>query len=379
MKNNNNYKDSTSQKGSEQVARKENQGQPYEVIKLGIDWHADHLRVVRMIDESGPEPAQRFKHEDFLKWVARQLSLAAKVYTCYEAGAGGYVLHRQLTEKGATNYVVVARKLDPAFKGVQTDRTDARELTQNLDRYVRGNKKAMQVVRVPTPEEEQKRVLSRQRHQICRHRHAVAAQGCSLLLSQGLRYGHSWWKEQVWKELLPTLPTWLGEKLATFRRIILVLNQESKTLDQTLTAAALSKPRPKGMGALTLETLSREICDWKRFHNRKGTGSYAGLTGGVSASSDYQVDLPITKAGNPLVRHLMVELAWRMVYYQPQSKLIQKWRSILLHPTVHRRLRKRAIVAVARQLTVDIWRWQTGRVTPEQLGWVMMPLSPANN
>jgi len=188
MKNNNNYKDSTSQNGGEQVARKENQGKPYEVIKLGIDWHADHLRVVRMIDESGPEPAQRFKHEDFLKWVARQLSLAAKVYTCYEAGAGGYVLHRQLTEKGATNYVVVARKLDPAFKGVQTDRTDARELTQNLDRYVRGNKKAMQVVRVPTPEEEQKRALSRQRHQICRHRHAVAAQGCSLLLSQGLRY-----------------------------------------------------------------------------------------------------------------------------------------------------------------------------------------------
>jgi transposase len=344
------------------------------VIKVGIDWHADHLRVVRMIDGSGPEPAQRFQEQDFLKWVEKQLSLAAKVYTCYEAGAGGYVLHRQITAKGATNYVVVARKLDPAGKRVQTDRTDARELTQNLDRYVRGNPKAMQVVRVPTPEEEQKRAVSRQRQQICTHRHSLAAQGSSLLLSQGLRQGHAWWKASVWKKLLPQLPAWIGEQLAIYRRLILSLEEELKTLNRKLTTAAAAKPRPKGMGALTLEILCREICTWARFNNRKGPGSYAGLTGGVSASSDYQVDLPITKAGNPLVRYLIIELAWRMVRYQPQSQLIRKWRHLLLNPRAHRRLRKRAIVAVGRQLMVDLWRWQTGRVSPEQLGWVMTPL-----
>jgi hypothetical protein len=36
-----------------------------------------------------------------------------------------------------------------------------------------------------------------------------------------------------------------------------------------------------------------------------------------------------------------------------------------------RSARKKAIVAVARQLAVDLWRWQTGRATPEQLGWEM--------
>jgi hypothetical protein len=30
--------------------------------------------------------------------------------------------------------------------------------------------------------------------------------------------------------------------------------------------------------------------------------------------------------------------------------------------------RKKAIVAVARQLAVDLWRIRTGRLTPEQLG-----------
>jgi hypothetical protein len=29
-------------------------------------------------------------------------------------------------------------------------------------------------------------------------------------------------------------------------------------------------------------------------------------------------------------------------------------------------------VAFARQLLVDLWKWKTGKVTPAQLGWVMV-------
>src|SRR5439155_25026942 len=46
----------TSQADGEQVVR----AKKYQVIKLGVDWHAEHYRVVRMIDGAGPEPAQRF-------------------------------------------------------------------------------------------------------------------------------------------------------------------------------------------------------------------------------------------------------------------------------------------------------------------------------
>jgi transposase len=48
-----------------------------------------------------------------------------------------------------------------------------------------------------------------------------------------------------------------------------------------------------------------------------------------------------------------------------------QWKSVLLNPKAHARARKRAIIAFARQLFIDLWRWQTGRRTPEQLGWVM--------
>ena len=69
---------------------------------------------------------------------------------------------------------------------------------------------------------------------------------------------------------------------------ILALEEELKSLTQTIEQCA-SPQRPKGMGALTLEQIEREVCDWKRFKNRKSLGSYAGLTGGVSASGDSDV------------------------------------------------------------------------------------------
>jgi hypothetical protein len=67
---------------------------------------------------------------------------------------------------------------------VVTDKTDARELTLNLDRYLGGNLRAMSEVRVPTPAEEQRRALSRQREQLRRERQRLAAQGRSLCLTQ---------------------------------------------------------------------------------------------------------------------------------------------------------------------------------------------------
>jgi transposase len=198
----------------------------------------------------------------------------------------------------------------------------------------------------------------------------LAAQGRSLLLTQGWRESNHWWKPTYWPKLAGRLPQWLVSALEAYRRPLLAVQAELQSLSRQIRAAA-STERPRGMGALTLEQINREVCDWKRFKNRKQPGSYAGLCGGLAATGDSSIDLPITKAGNVRLRVLLVELAWRMVFYQPQSHLIQRWKEVLLNPKAHRRARKRAIVAVARQLLVQLWRWQTGQVTPQQLGWQM--------
>src|SRR6266436_2599021 len=72
-------------------------------IKLGIDVHLDRYVVVRIIDGGTPQPPQRFEPAEFLLWVARQITMAEKVFTCYEAGPFGYSLHRKLEKMGATN------------------------------------------------------------------------------------------------------------------------------------------------------------------------------------------------------------------------------------------------------------------------------------
>lgn len=343
----------------------------YDVIKLGIDWHAKEFRVVRIIDNAGPEPAQRFTPKDFLEWAQKQQSLASKVYSCYEAGAGGFVLHRQLTKLGVSNYVIAPRKLDPNNTRVQNDARDALDLAQDLDRYVRGNPKALRRAYVPTPEEDQSRQQSRQRQQMQAHRLSLASQGRSLLLSQGWQESNRWWQAKRWEVLGAELPAWMREALERLRRVIQAVDQELQALTKQVEAKAPAV-RPCGLGALTYEEIEREVCSWERFTDRKGVGSYTGLVGGVSASGDYHADRPITKAGNIRLRTLLIELAWRWVYYQPKSKLIRRWAQVFFNPKAHSRQRKRAIVAVARCLIIDLWRWRTGRATPKELGWQML-------
>jgi transposase len=95
-------------------------------IKLGVDVHLDVYVVVRIIDGTTPQPPQRFKPGDFLPWCVKQLTLAEKVFTCYEAGPFGYSLHRQLTKIGLTNYVIRPRDWDEYGKKVKTGKGSVR-------------------------------------------------------------------------------------------------------------------------------------------------------------------------------------------------------------------------------------------------------------
>ena len=269
-----------------------------------------------------------------------------------------------------TNYVVCPTKLDSRCQGVSNDRRDALELLVRLDRYVAGNQKAFSVVRVPTVAQEQKRALVRQRDQLRRKRLSFAAQGRMLLLGQGYRQGNSWWQASRWEKLHVQLPEWLVKQLEVFRRLIEGVDREVNQLTGQVRAAA-PESLPVGMGRLTHQIIESEMKDFKNFQNRRQVGSYPGLTGGVSSSGEQRADLSITKAGNRRLSTCLIECAWRLVLQQPDYWLVKKWRGVLLNPKAHVRRRKQAIVAFARQLLVDLWKWKTGRTTPAALGWKM--------
>jgi len=352
----------------------------HDAIFLGLDLHSGHIRVVRQTDQSNPQPAQRLnwdadwrpgKAQGILGYAQRQLSLAKKVYAVYEAGAFGFRLCRELQALGIECYVTKPCKLDPEHRRVQTDKTDARELADRLERYVRGNTRAMVVVTVPTPEQEAQRSEARHRHYLQKELQSVRAHGRGVLLSQGFRYVQCWWQEGCWKELAPKLSEQVRAALEDCRKLIELYEQLLPPVEAKLKASA-PQELPVGFGALTFVLLRREIYQWERFGTRRKVACFTGLCGGVSSSGPAHFDLSITKVGNRRLRTLLVELAWRMVFYQPEYKPVKKWEPILRSQSKgQRRQRKRAIVAVARQLAVDIWKWQTGKITPEQLGWRM--------
>src|SRR6266446_4484613 len=120
---------------------------------------------------------------------------------------------------------------------------------------------------------------------------------------------------------------------------------------------------------MTSVVIDREIGNWDRFRNRRQVGSYTGLCPGEYSSGKTRLQSCVTKHGNPRLRAALVELAWRLVRFQPNYKPVGKWRQTLRQGALATKAaRKTAIVAVARQLAVDLWRIRTGRVSAEALG-----------
>lgn len=379
MKTTNNKPRNSSEVRAEQVAKRSIQPpvpttptvQP-EAIYLGLDLHKHSMSITRIIDHSTAQPAQRLNWEQAWRFIQKQLLLAKKVYAVYEAGAFGFWVCRKLQDMGVACFVVHPEKLDPHHKRVQTDQLDSRNLADKLQRYVLGNRRAMVVVYVPTEPEERRRLPARHRGKLQQQLQALERRGQGLLLSQGIFETKSWWREWVWKRLQPKLCPELLAVLEDYRALIAELEKRLAVVEKTLEDSAPNQ-LPKGLGRLTFALLSRELCNFERFRNRRNVGGFTGLCGAVSSSGPYHLDLSINKAGSAYLRTLLVELAWRVVYWQRDYRGLQRWKQLLPLGRAQgsKRSRKIAIVAVARQLGVDIWRWQTGKLTAQQLGWKM--------
>src|SRR5437868_1793584 len=323
-------------------------------IKLGIDVHQDFYVVVVQEGGANPKPPQRFRKEGFLRWAAKLARSGAEVHAVYEACEFGFALQRQLSALSIECHVVCPQKLDEQNRRVKTDGLDAKALCLKLDRFVEGNRSALALVRVPTQEEEQKRAIHRQRERLLKARKQLEAQGRSLMVNHGLEPVKSWWKRGNFTAL--QVPTWMKELLGNSQPILLTLQEKIIALTILLQSAAAPK-QPRGLGLMTSVIIDREIGDWHRFSNRRQIGSYTGLCPGEYSSGNTRLQSCVTKHGNPRLRAALVELAWRLVRFQPNYKPIVKWRQILAKGALATgAARKKAIVAVARQLAVDLWR-----------------------
>ena len=72
----------------------------FSLIKIAIDMHLRNYRVVRQIESSRPQPAQKFAPEAFYGWLEKQRALGERVVVCYEAGCFGYEPARRMQGDG---------------------------------------------------------------------------------------------------------------------------------------------------------------------------------------------------------------------------------------------------------------------------------------
>ena len=116
----------------------------------------------------------------------------------------------------------------------------------------------------------------------------------------------------------------------------------------------------KGIGPVGGETLINEVF-YRRFDNRRQLGSYFGLVGTPYDSGESRREQGISKAGNRRGRRLAIELAWLWIRHQPASEL-SRWFCARVGD-LKGRIRRIAIVALARKLMVALWRYlETGLV-----------------
>jgi transposase len=120
--------------------------------------------------------------------------------------------------------------------------------------------------------------------------------------------------------------------------------------------------RVKSIGPVAAWVLAYEVFGWRQFRNRREVGAFAGLTDTPWSSGDLERSQGISKAGNRRVRHLLIEVAWKWLRYQPQSAWSQWYQRRF---AVGGRLRRIGIVALARKILIGLWRWVTLGTVPD--------------
>jgi transposase len=396
-----------------------------ELIKLGVDTHGGQYTFARMIDHQGVQPAQKLSPAAFMAFLQKQKLLARRVVMVYEAGPYGFALHRQAVAMGVESLVCAPERMSRGRKQVN-DNIDARELLSRLDRHLAGNTTALRLVAVPTLQHELARRLARQRNTFRKENQRWKARGRSLLHTMGIHRPGRWWEPLVLQSLLEQIQQQYGKQardqvsaeLQQDLEMMQTMGQKLDELTKQLRQSAREKRaeaqkiaeadnsvvnnnaaannnaavkqtardssgkhscgksskkgcsssvmRIKGIGDLSDELLDLEMGDWQRFGNRRQVASYTGLCPGEDSSGDSRMMLSIDKHGNPRVRALLVELAWLLPRYQPDYCRLKRWKAVLQSNSAA--MRKKAAVALARQLAVDLWRIKTNRITPQKLG-----------
>lgn len=313
--------------------------------------------------------------------AGRKLGAVPGVKSCYEAGYDGYWLHRLLQAKGIENYVFDPGSIavEQRSRRAKTDRIDGEQLVRTLMAYLRGEPRVVRVVRVLSPEQEDARRIARERDRLIGEQTAHTNRIKGLLRLHGFAVGNprrrdwlTWLAGQRDWQGKPVPPQQLAEIEREHTRLMLVreqlaaLENASALVQATPAAVEMGRRREtlfrlKSLGPAFTTSLTCEVF-YKDFTNGRQVGSYVGLAPSPWKSGGIDREQGISKAGNPRARQKAIELAWLWVRHQPDSALTLWFRERAVKAS--KRIKRIAIVALARKLMVALWRFVTTGLVP---------------
>jgi transposase len=303
-----------------------------------------------------------------------------RIVSIQEAGLDGFWIHRILEREGIESYVV-----DPASiatsrrrRRAKTDKIDGEALVRALLAYKRGEPRVCAMLRVPTPEEEDRRRLVRERKALTneRVRHVNRVKG--LLFGQGVS-GYQPLNRDRRKRLeelvtgdgrpLPSaLKAQISRELDRIELLIEQIKAVEKARDDMMVAAQTSSPAPalllnlKGIGPQFAAVIWSEGLS-RHFDNRRQVAAYAGLAPTPWQSGKVDRDQGVSKSGNPRLRTTLIQLAWLWLRHQPDSALTAWFKERVTQNGG--RQKNATIVALARKLLVAMWKYVTAGVIIE--------------
>jgi len=345
-------------------------------MTVGLDL-GDRTSRYCILDEAGEKAS-----EDKLPTTKTGLtSVFGKMPACriaLEVGTHSPWVSRHLAAMGHEVIVANAHKVKLITQSVKkNDRMDA----ERLARLARVDSKLLSPIQHRGPEAQADLAVIRARAALVDARTELINSARGLAKPMGERL-----KKCDAEYVKETLADGMGEAVqAVIRPLLKSVEEISKQVgeyDQKIEGIAKRYPEMKiltqvyGVGTLIALTYILTIEDPNRFDHSRDVGPYLGLTRKQRESGDSEPELGITKAGDQLLRRLLVQGAHCILRQGAPDSDLKAWGTAHLpnggkegggkhgkNRKGSKKAKKKAIVAIARKLAVLLHRlWVTGEV-----------------
>jgi transposase len=336
------------------------QPRDYDVF-VGMDVDKRSI-VLTQIDSLGSEKQTRMPYDSDILLKYTQNHLANKLIAfVYEAGPTGWGLYDDISEAGH-QCLVVAPSSVPTAKGkrVRTNRLDSRKLALQL----KGG--SLEGVRVPSDDYRHLREFVTLRKMYMTEAAKSKQRIKALFLRHGLEFPGStpggYWSQK----LIGNLKEYDCAAALKFKIVSLLNALEFSRYQATLAQSnmrqfieankeisdsveyAMSLP---GVGWIVATYAIARIGDWREMGRSDETASFFGLVQTEDSTGDSSDRGSITKAGDPVMRSLLIEASWTAIN---KDEELREFYQRIYKTHAKDKAARIAIVAVARKLATRL-------------------------